>query len=63
MRRAEKTAAPAAQVKSSQSKFTAAISKATCPPCDPNLFDFIEAVNDAFNGNVYCASPSGAFLE
>jgi hypothetical protein len=45
-------------------KFTTATGKLSCPPCvdAAGLFNFIETTVDNVNGGVYCASPSGAFL-
>jgi hypothetical protein len=60
---AEDTCESGASPSSCKSKFTNAVSKVTCAPCDPNLFDFIESQVDTLNGPVYCGSPSGAFLE
>src|SRR5256885_21828 len=54
-----------ATTKSCLGKYTTATGKLTCPPCldKAGLFAFAESNVDAVNGSVYCASPSGAFLD
>ena len=55
--------------KSCTAKFAGAIAKLTgCPPCISgatmaSLATSLEAQLDGNNGNVYCASPSGAFVD
>jgi hypothetical protein len=49
---------------SCKSKYDKKTAKLTCDPCldKAALYTFIESNVDAVNGSVYCASPSGAFL-
>jgi hypothetical protein len=59
---AEDACESGASKSSCESKYNNAVAKASTCPCGLT-FSFIESQVDTINGAVYCASPSGAFLE
>jgi hypothetical protein len=62
---AEDNCESGASPSSCKGKYDKKTSKLTCDPCldKAGLYTFIENNADALNGAVYCASPSGAFLD